>query len=899
MKYITLFLAGIFMSPVAAHSQSTGNLGTLNFWNATSTTWTGSFTGATLRIRSVSDSIFQIAYDDGADAPTVMIQTPLAEGPDLTVTELADRITLNNGTLRIDVALPGGLLTFLRSDGLLITSESSSSPYSKSGDITRFTFTEGPGQVFGFGEKGMSLNRKGQFFDTYNRANYGYSSALKTMKVNIPLMTTTEGYGVFFDSSYPANVDLRSGYSYQSLGGPMVFYFFTGDLRAQIRHYYQLTGFQPLPPRWALGFIQSKYGYQNETEVRQIASTFRSKNIPADAIVLDLYWFGQENKMGDLQWDLNRFPDPAGMVADLLDDGFRVIPIQETYFVNGTRLYSLFSAYVGKKPAGGAYTFGFWAGDARLFDVTHASAPHLWWSQSKAIMESGIAGWWTDLGEPETHPSDMIHAGGSAAKVHNIYNLIWAKILWDGFNKDYPGKRFFNLTRSGTGGMQRFATFPWSGDVDRSFDGLSLQPGIMLGMSLSGIGYEHSDLGGFAGSPASAELYTRWMQFGAFTGIMRAHTSHQNHEPWAFGLVTERITGNYIRIRHRLNPYFYTAAWNHSIHGELPIRPLLLDFPDLPGVSDRTDAFFFGPSLLVMPVLQPDVTSVNTDLPSGTWYDFYYPNAVVPAGFQTLAAPLQQIPVLVRGGSVIPQRPDGRTVADEWGDTLLLSVFPDRETGLASGSLIEDDGLTTQSLAGERLETRFLWEETRTDSMTAQLTSVISGTGYPSLPGSRMTHIRVARHGSWTRVQSGTTHLPYIADSTLWAQSNEPAWTQTSTHGMIRTTGTPFSPLNLSIRGSLYTSVRSEQPADWSLGTLYPNPFNPSVNIPVTIASPGSLRLVVHNVLGQQVAEKIFVFTVAGPQTLSWEPHQLTSGLYHLTFINGSKRETRRAVYLK
>lgn len=162
-----------------------------------------------------------------------------------------------------------------------------------------------------------------------------------------------------------------------------------------------------------------------------------------------------------------------------------------------------------------------------------------------------------------------------------------------------------------------------------------------------------------------------------------------------------------------------------------------------------------------------------------------------------------------------------------------------------------------------------------------------------------MTHIRVARHGSWTRVQSGTTHLPYIADSTLWAQSNEPAWTQTSTHGMIRTTGTPFSPLNLSIRGSLYTSVRSEQPADWSLGTLYPNPFNPSVNIPVTIASPGSLRLVVHNVLGQQVAEKIFVFTVAGPQTLSWEPHQLTSGLYHLTFINGSKRETRRAVYLK
>ena len=203
------------------------------------------------------------------------------------------------------------------------------------------------------------------------------------------------------------------------------------------------------------------------------------------------------------------------MIADFDADGVNTILITEPYILTTSSNWGPAEAndYLAHDAAGNALVLdNFWAGDAGLLDITYPPAADWFWGFYQDLIDQGVGGWWCDLGEPEAHPDEMQHFAGSAAKVHNLYSLLWAKRIHEGYEEHFPQQRLFNLIRSGYAGMQRLSTFPWSGDVQRSFEGLRAQLPIMLNMGLSGVAYQGSDIGGFDCGAFDPELYVRWMQ---------------------------------------------------------------------------------------------------------------------------------------------------------------------------------------------------------------------------------------------------------------------------------------------------------------------------------------------------------------------------------------------------
>ena len=557
-------------------------------------------------------------------------------------------------------------------------------------------------RAYGTGERPV-FGVAGHAFDLVNTQRYGYNEAPMTMKVNVPFMPTTGGYGLFIDNPYRAQIDVGQADAtqlrYQAGGGHLRYFVLVAPtIKEQIQQYTTLTGRQPLPPKWALGYMQSKYGYRTEEAARSVVDTLRQKKFPVDALILDLYWF---EHMGDLRWNREAFPEPFRMMRDLKDRGVQTIAISEPYIVRPSRLFepALDSSFVGQTPAGEPYVMEDWWScpdgcDVALLDITDPAAQDWWAGQYPPFMGETMAGLWTDLGEPEKHPADMRHHLGTTPEIHNLYNFLWARTLYQRWDDWRPNQRMVNLTRSGYAGSQRFGTVLWSGDVARSFAGLQAQPSLLLNMGLSGFGYYGSDLGGFTGGPKQPELYARWLQHGALSPIMRVHgVDNLPTEPWRFGRQVERIVRSSVHLRYRLMPYLYSLAWTNHRTG-LPIaRPLFFADPDDERLHGYTDAYLLGPNLLVAPVLEEGKRSKTVRLPEGRWIDWWSDQAYEGGQTITVDAPLNEIPLFVKAGAILPTRPVAPHTGAQPADTLGLAVYPDSGRS-ASFSLYQDDGRT-------------------------------------------------------------------------------------------------------------------------------------------------------------------------------------------------------------
>ncbi len=518
----------------------------------------------------------------------------------------------------------------------------------------------------------------------------------------LPVLVSSRGYGLFIDNPWPAEWDLGSDgahFGYTARGGQMVYYFVAGpELTTVLRRYTRLTGRPALAPRWGFGLLQSKFGYKNRAEVEELVATFREKGIPLDCIILDLYWF---KRMGDLCFDRTAFPDPEEMVRKLREDGIRIITIEEPYVTRGSRLFPEAErlGLLGRRPDGSPYTFPFWAGETGLVDFTQPLARQWWAEKHRELLRMGIAGWWTDLNEPEEHPPDMIHAGGPAAAVRNTYALQMIRALALMQELYRPEGRLFVLSRAGWPGIQALGAGQWSGDVATRWSDLANQIPLGLSMAMAGFAYWNTDIGGFTGDPPSPELYVRWIQFGAFTPTMRPHGAHQGREPWAFGEEAERIAVEYIRLRYRLLPYTYTIARECYDTGLPMMRPLVLHYPDDPRTHALTDQYLWGRDILVAPVVTEGATQRRVYLPEGEWYDFWTGRRMRGGRTITAQAPLERLPLYVRAGAIIPMAPEDRQRTGERLEELTLAVFP----GAApfSFTLYEDDGETTGYRRGE------------------------------------------------------------------------------------------------------------------------------------------------------------------------------------------------------
>jgi len=656
-------------------------------------------------------------------------------------------------------------------DGRTLLAEADSNAVFR-GDARTVRFRIDPGNHFyGTGERSQ-FGLHGAAFDVYNTAIFNYSEAALTMKLNVPFVSTTGGYGLFVDTHHPGRFDVGAADStqmaYTAQGGTMTYYVLGGaSIPDQIEQYTALTGRQPMPPKWSLGYIQSKYGYRTEAAARGVVDTLRAKGFPVDALVLDLYWF---EHMGDLAWDREAYPEPFAMMRDLKARGVQTVAISEPYIVEPSRLFqpSIDRRFVGRDSTGAPYRYDDWWScgdcDAVLFDMTDPAARDWWWEQHPPFMGETMAGLWTDLGEPEKHPPEMQHHLGPARDVHNLYNFLWAQTLYRGWHDVRPNQRLFNLTRSGFTGIQRYGVTMWSGDVARTWSGFQAQPTLLLNAGLSGIGLYGSDLGGFSTGTTTPELYARWLQHGALTPTMRPHgyDGQQPTEPWRYGTQVERIVRDATRLRYRLMPYLYTLAWENHRTGLPLARPLFFADPTDARLHGYTDAYLLGASLLVAPVLEEGARTKDVVLPAGTWVEWDTGTAYAGGQTVTLDAPLDRIPMLVETGSIIPMRPVASHTGAQPADTLALRVYPDADAP-ASFALHEDDGLTLDYQDGAYATTsiRQRWQA-RGDGTQDLVLSVGAAVGtYEGQPAARTVQAAIHRlDGPPAQVTIGGMSVP-------------------------------------------------------------------------------------------------------------------------------------------
>lgn len=584
-------------------------------------------------------------------------------------------------------------------------------------------------QIFGAGERALPLNRRGYGFNLNNCPAFGYGEGEHNLNYSVPFIISSKGYGIFFDNVSNGYLDigkknadvLEAGFS----SGELTYYIIKGNNTAEIlKNYTDLVGRQPIPARWVFGNLMSRFGYRSEEQLMSTVAKMKEENFPMDAVILDLFWFGDsiKNTMGNLDWVNNKnWPDPDRMIKDLKDQGIKTILITEPYLLMGTKNYSESKQYHAVDSSNKPYTLtNFYFGFGGLLDLFRKDACDWFWSKYKKQIEKGVAGWWGDLGEPETHPADMHHNLKDlgvkrllgSGEVHNTYGHYWNKMLFEKYQQELPNERLFNLNRSGFAGSQRYSIFPWSGDVGRNWSGFRAQLPVMLGMSISGVPYIHADAGGFAMGQKDPELYTRWLQFAAFTPVFRPHGSAleeldnpQNNiesEPVFYPDPFKSIVRKYIQLRYQLLPYNYTLAYQQAKEGSPLTRPMFYNDNTDINLFNAEDQYMWGDNILVAPVLQKGTTDRKVYLPKGYWYK-YFSNAKIKGGqWINELVDINNIPLYVKAGSFIPTVANMLNTQDYKPDSLSVTYYPGMED--SSYTMFDDDGKTNLSLEKGKYE---------------------------------------------------------------------------------------------------------------------------------------------------------------------------------------------------
>ena len=499
---------------------------------------------------------------------------------------------------------------------------------------TSFTITTDE-VLYGGGARVLGMDRRGNRLQLYNRAHYGYETHSELMNYTLPLFISSKRYAVLFDNASIGWLDLDSEgeneVEYETVSGTINYYIIANDdWYGLTEAYTELTGRQPLPPRWAFGNFASRFGYHSQQEVENTIAKFKEEEIPVDAAIIDIYWFGKGmfDDMGNLEWYRDSFPEPQQMISKLEKQGIKTILVSEPFILTTSSRWNdaVDKKVLGTDKDGNPYTYDFYFGNTGLVDIFNPKAREWFWDIYKDYTNQGIGGWWGDLGEPEVHPSDLQHINGSADELHNAYGHEWARMIYDGYQKDFPEQRPFILMRAGFAGSQRYGMIPWTGDVNRSWGGLVSQPEIALQMSMQGLAYMHSDLGGFAGGDTiDNELYIRWLQYGVFQPIYRPHAQeHIAPEPVYQNDTTKEYAKQAIRLRYKLLPYIYNMAHENHVSGKPLMRPLFFEYPDNKLLLTYDSAYLWGDAFLVAPIKQPGVKEMEVYLPEGnTWIDFY------------------------------------------------------------------------------------------------------------------------------------------------------------------------------------------------------------------------------------------------------------------------------------
>ncbi|MDH3410070.1 MAG: DUF5110 domain-containing protein [Gammaproteobacteria bacterium] len=674
-----------------------------------------------LRVTAIDDAAFEVHYieEDVKQLPSFALA---ANAPDIStaVSETEQSLAfaldgliavINKSPVRIDYASQGESL---------VSEEHGYFAYDTARGF-RFRLDDGE-KILGGGQRVLGMDRRGRRMPLYNKASYGYAAGdTEQMYYSLPAIMSSDKYMIVFDNTASGWLDIGSTESdvltFEAVGGRTAYLVIAGDsYPALVENYTDVTGKQPLPPRWAFGNYASRFGYHTEKETRNVVRRFERAKIPLDAIILDIYWFGPDIKghMGNLDWDRNAWPTPEKMIRDFAAQGVKTVAITEPFILSTSSRWqdAVDNEVLAKTPVGEPRRFDFYFGNTGLIDVFNENARRWFWQFYEMLFEQGTAATWGDLGEPEVHPGDSLHwlsdAGRQATgdEIHNAYGHVWAQLVYEKQVEKYPNMRPLILMRSGFAGSQRFGVVPWTGDVSRSWGGLKPQIELSLQMSMFGLAYNHSDLGGFAGGEAfDKELYIRWLQYGVFQPVYRPHAQeHIPAEPVFHDRETRDIVRDYIKLRYRLLPYVYTLAYENSTSGMPLMRPLFFEDEDDLDLIDEKKAYLWGDAFLVAPVLDPGVDTVDVDLPKGVWFDFWDGTRYEGSRSASIPVTLETIPVLVRAGSFIPMIDDIATTRDYSSENLTLHYFADSSVTESAGQMYDDDGKSRTSIEDRSYE---------------------------------------------------------------------------------------------------------------------------------------------------------------------------------------------------
>ncbi|WP_417859930.1 TIM-barrel domain-containing protein [Winogradskyella sediminis] len=596
----------------------------------------------------------------------------------------------------------------------LITSEKAGYVKNDSLETIEFNLTKDE-VLYGGGARALGMNRRGHRLQLYNRAHYGYETHSELMNFTLPIVLSSNKYMIHFDNAPIGFLDLDSKgdntLKYETISGRKTYQVIVGDSWYDItNNYTDLTGKQPMLPRWALGNFSSRFGYHSQEEVEMTIDKYKDEEIPVDAIILDLYWFGKDLKgtMGNLEVFRDSFPDFEGMVKRLNDKGVKTITITEPFVLTTSKKWdeAVEKDVLAKDSIGNPAKYDFYFGNTGLIDIYKPEGEKWFWNIYKELVKMGVAGIWGDLGEPEVHPSWVQHHTGSADEVHNIYGHDWARLIHEGYQRDFPNTRPFILMRAGYSGSQRYGMIPWSGDVNRTWGGLQSQPEIALQMGMQGLAYMHSDLGGFAGANLDDELYVRWLQYGVFNPIFRPHAQEDvPSEPVFRSKKAKALAKEAIELRYKLLPYNYNLVYENNQFGKPLMRPLFFEESDNPELFNYSKTYLWGNDILVSPVLEAGKKEQEVYFPkNNVWFDFYTHEKIEGGQTKTVQLKENSIPTYVRAGAFIPMAKLMQTTIDYKDTYYQVHYYYDESVTASSAQIYTDNGMSSGPIQNENYE---------------------------------------------------------------------------------------------------------------------------------------------------------------------------------------------------
>jgi alpha-glucosidase len=599
--------------------------------------------------------------------------------------------------------------------------------------------------IYGFGERTGTMDKRGQAFPVWNiDPPRHHNDNTVTMYVSIPFYLslnekTGNTHAVLIDHTGRVDVDLGKEQAREAHftveDETLAVYFFAGPTPATVlQQYSQLTGRMPLPPRWALGHHQCRWSYESAEVVRKIAQTLRTYRYPCDAIWLDIdYMDGYRN----FTWNPNTFPEPRQLIAELREQGLRVVTIIDPGTKYADQQYAVFKegdeqGYFCHYEDGSYFLGNVWPGPCVFPDYSRQQVREWWGNLYAPHLHLGVAGIWNDMNEPsltrtnvltsaghvhsKTMDERVLHHGDSENSTepdggptphrlfHNAYGMQMARATYEGLLRLQPNTRPFVLSRSGTGGIQCYAAI-WTGDNDGSWEHISLAIRMCLNLSMSGVPFVGIDIGGFW-KDTTGELLVRFAQLAALMPFCRNHNSKfvRPQEPWVFGEPFASAYRSAIELRYRSLPYLYTLFAHASHSGEPIMRPLYYHYPQDKQAIQTEDEFLLGDTLLSAPIYEENISHRTVYLPPGLWFNYWTGETYTGQQTYQITAPLERWPLFIRANSILPQSPLMQYTDELPTDPLTIHCYMDTE-GSASYTLYEDDGTSLQYRQGAFAET--------------------------------------------------------------------------------------------------------------------------------------------------------------------------------------------------